>query len=401
MALFHCGFTSSRVISTLYVLHLGYPSWAVGLILSLYALIPSFIAIHVGKWVDKIGIRIPIFAASCFLLSAMACPILLPHDVFGVFPVLLTCLLAGTGFLFVLITGQGLIGHIASNKTRATAFTYQAMAFSGSSSLGPLIAGYLIDLGSYSYAYAVAFGFIAVALVDFLVVLRILPSSVNNAAKAKAPKRGAFDLFHVPAVRNVLIASGVVSMAWDLQSFMIPVYGTEIGLNAIEIGWLLSTFSVCTFGVRIFMPFLSRIFEEWQIIIGVLILSGMAYLAFPFFTSLAVLFFLSGWLGATLGASQPNVMSLLHQKSPDGRVGEAIGIRTMITNATHTVLPLLFGFGGNVVGAATAFWVLGTGMLGCGAFLRSSNKKQGIKDSKLEAVSAEEGAKEEEKQVLP
>ena len=43
-------------------------------------------------------------------------------------------------------------------------------------------------------------------------------------------------------------------MAWDLQAFMIPVYGTEIGLDAVAIGWLLSTFSICTFAVRVFMP---------------------------------------------------------------------------------------------------------------------------------------------------
>ena len=51
---------------------------------------------------------------------------------------------------------------------------------------------------------------------------------------------------------------------------MIPVYGTEIGLDAVAIGWLLSTFSICTFAVRVFMPILSQMFKEWSIIIFVM-----------------------------------------------------------------------------------------------------------------------------------
>lgn len=156
-------------------------------------------------------------------------------------------------------------------------------------------------------------------------------------------------------------------MAWDLQAFMIPVYGTEIGLDAVAIGWLLSTFSICTFAVRVFMPILSQMFKEWSIIIFVMISAGLTYIVFPFTTSLTLLFLLCGWLGASLGASQPNVLSLLHQVTPDGRVGEAIGIRTMLMNASHAILPLLFGFGGSVIGAASAFWATGALMVGAGA----------------------------------
>ena len=57
MALLHCGFTSSRVISTLYALNYGQPAWMVGVILSTYAAIPALISIHVGKFIDKIGVR--------------------------------------------------------------------------------------------------------------------------------------------------------------------------------------------------------------------------------------------------------------------------------------------------------------------------------------------------------
>lgn len=380
MGLIHCGFSSSRVITTLYVLHYKQPSWMVGVILSLYAFLPALISIHIGKWIDKVGIRLPFFISVVMIAAACLFPILLPYTTAGVWPVYPLCLLAGTGFLFALISGQGLIGYLSNNKNRATAFTYQSIAFSLSGSAGPVIAGYLIDHGGYSMAYAAALAFAVVGGLVFLIFTGGLPNRCSNARFKNAEKHSAFELFAHPIVRNILIASALVSMAWDLQAFMIPVYGTEIGLDAVAIGWLLSTFSICTFAVRAFMPFISNLFREWTIIIFVLISAGITYLIFPFVTNLFLLFVFCGWLGASLGASQPNVMSLLHQETPDGRVGEAIGIRTMLMNLSHTALPLLFGFGGSVVGAAAAFWTLGGTMVGGGFFVKQSNRKHHVDD---------------------
>ena len=319
MALLHCGFTSSRVISTLYALNYGQPAWMVGVILSTYAAIPALISIHVGKFIDKIGVRIPITVSFLMISAACLMPILFPYEKFGFWPIIVTSLLAGTGFVFTLISGQGLIGHLSNNKNRATAFTYQSIAFSISGSTGPVVAGYLIDHGSYYWAFGGALTFALLGGGIFLFQARALPSAFNKSQAKDNRHHSAFELFKDEKVRNVLLASAFVSMAWDLQAFMIPVCGTEIGLDAVAIGWLLLLFLLC------------------------------------------------GWLGASLGASQPNVLSLLHQVTPDGRVGEAIGIRTMLMNASHAILPLLFGFGGSVIGAASAFWATGALMVGGGA----------------------------------
>jgi MFS family permease len=70
-------------------------------------------------------------------------------------------------------------------------------------------------------------------------------------------------------------------------------------------------------------------------------------------------------LGLGLGAAQPNVMSLLHSRSPEGRIGEALGLRTSIMNSSHVVLPLIFGAFGSVLGVAAMFWVMAS-MLAAG-----------------------------------
>ena len=174
MALLHCGFTSSRVISTLYALHYGQPAWMVGVILSTYAAIPALISIHVGKFIDKIGVRIPITVSFLMISAACLMPILFPYEQFGFWPIIVTSLLAGTGFVFTLISGQGLIGHLSNNKNRTTAFTYQSIAFSISGSTGPVVAGYLIDHGSYYWAFGGALTFALLGGGIFLLIYIIL-----------------------------------------------------------------------------------------------------------------------------------------------------------------------------------------------------------------------------------
>ena len=66
-------------------------------------------------------------------------------------------------------------------------------------------------------------------------------------------------------------------------------------------------------------------------------------------------------LGLGLGASQPSLMSLHPARDPCGAAGEALGVRTMVMNMSHTVLPLLFGGRGHGAGD-------GAGVLGHGCF---------------------------------
>jgi cyanate permease len=67
-------------------------------------------------------------------------------------------------------------------------------------------------------------------------------------------KQNAFDLWHIPVLRNIIIASGIISSAWDLFQFYMPVYGYAVGLSASAIGAVLGVFALATFVIRIFLP---------------------------------------------------------------------------------------------------------------------------------------------------
>jgi cyanate permease len=147
-------------------------------------------------------------------------------------------------------------------------------------------------------------------------------------------------------------------MSWDLQTFVIPVHGTQLGLSASEIGFVLGSFALATFTIRLAMPWLSRRVHEWQVLTYTLFCAAVAFALFPLFSTREPLMAAAFLLGLGLGAAQPNVMSLVHSRSPSGRVGEALGVRSTIIHGSQVVLPLIFGAFGSVVGAAALFWIM-------------------------------------------
>ena len=83
-------------------------------------------------------------------------------------------------------------------------------------------------------------------------------------------------------MRRVFVVNGLLSMAWDLHTFFIPIYGARIGLSASRIGVILASFAAATFAVRLLMPRIARRFSEFEVLTAALFVAGLAYTIFPF-----------------------------------------------------------------------------------------------------------------------
>ena len=57
-------------------------------------------------------------------------------------------------------------------------------------------------------------------------------------------------------------------------------------------------------------------------------------------------------LGLALGSVQPMIMSKLHQITPEQRHGESLALRSMAINLSSSLMPLLFGAAGGLLGVA-------------------------------------------------
>ncbi|HEV2610178.1 MAG TPA: MFS transporter [Noviherbaspirillum sp.] len=368
MVLTHITFTGSRVSLTLFAIHLGAPPVQVGFLMSLLAVIPMLLSVHAGRWTDRTGVVKPTLIA----LVLMIIGTLLPGTRPSLSSLYVASVLLGSGFMLTHVAINNAVGHASTAQNRTTAFSYLALGFSISTVLGPVIAGFAIDWAGHAATFLMLSAFPVIALI-FLGAIRKL-NFVRPTPATAAKSARVIDLLRHAPLRAVFIASGLLSMGWDLFTFMVPIQGARIGLSASTIGLIMGAFGIGTFVVRLLMGPISRTFPEWRVLTGALAITAFVYLLFPLFHAVPVLLALAFLLGLGLGSALPMIMSLIHKTAPPGRTGEAVGVRSTLINASQTVLPLFFGALGSAVGTVPVFWAL-AGMLASGGVFAGRRKE--------------------------
>ena len=351
----HAAFNGSRVAVSLFALKLSASPLTVGILMSLYAALPMLLSVHAGRLMDRIGTRKPVVFSTLCLIIGVTLPWLWPQLSTLFFA---SCLI-GTAFMLLHVAINNVVGALGDAAQRTANFSWLALGFSVSGFLGPMLAGFGID----TLGYANTFGLLAILPTVALVALwskirRLSQHKQRTSMTTNNPPLRVMDLLSNPRLRAVFIASGLLSMGWDLYTFLIPIHGSHIGLSASTIGFIMGMFAAATFAVRLLLPLFSGRLREWQLIAIALLVSAMIYALFPFSYSVSTLIVLSCVLGFGLGCAQPMVMSLLYAVTPAGRQGEAIGIRTTVLSTSSTFLPLASGALGAALGVTPVFWLL-------------------------------------------
>ncbi|MEO7760999.1 MAG: MFS transporter [Casimicrobiaceae bacterium] len=380
----HMALSGGRLTGSLYILDNHYPEALVGVFMALFSAIPVLTSLQIGRWVDRAGAaRAMRIGVLLVLLGAW-----LPVAYLTLPTLLLTGVTIGFGFSIIAMAAQHTVGYLVPDATpaqRMANFGWYALGHSTSSVVGPFIAGLLIDAVSIRAAFAALA--LSACVATWLVFTRMnglpRPPAGNDERtgpdpalagtlepdELAEPSRKAphvLDLLATPEMRRIYWVNCLTATSWDLFIVMLPVLGHRLGFSASVIGTVFSFFAIGTFAARAVMPWLSRRFTEWQILRAAMIVITLTFCALPWL-SLAVLLMGAGFVfGAAVGMSQPNMLSLLHTAAPSGRGGEAVGLRSVLSNGCSVIVPLAFGAALSTVSISTLLLggavVFGTGV---------------------------------------
>ena len=365
LTLSHVSFIGARLALSLNALHLNASPFTVGIIMSLLTVLATFVSVPVGRWVDRAGYR----KASLIGLAGVCAGEVVAAAVQSLVGLGIAAVLIGTAFTMTHVAINNAIGQLAGDAGRTRAFGLLAVGFSLSALFGPLAAGVTID----ALGYPAAFGLLALVAVTAWSVLwwggPLLPPLREGGATGRVR-----DLLRVPGLRSVLVVSAMLSTAWDLFTFLVPLHGVRNGLSATAIGIVAGAFGIGSAAVRVALPWIARRIPEWKLLGAALGLAALGYVAMPFCTTAAAMLPLALALGMVLGCGQPIVMGLLHVTAPADRTGEAVGLRVAITSLGQVVLPLTFGAFGAALGMLPMFWIAAA-LLGAGGGYAATRPK--------------------------
>jgi MFS family permease len=322
-------------------------------------------AVRWGRYIDRIGVRRPMYAGAALVLAALALAAAIPR----METLFVASVLLGSGFYIFHIAVHQAAGLLGEPQSRAHNFSVLALAFATGSVMGPVAAGWSIDEIGHRYTF-IALGSVLVAV---LAIMTLKPVRVPRAANALKPgeKRRMSDLLRNPVLRRVFVLSGMISMAWDLFTFAMPIHGTRLGLSATTIGLLLGVFGAAVFVVRLALPLVIHRIDEWRLLLGTTFFAAGVLALLPLFSHPTVLAVLSFLIGVGLGGAQPMIMALLYNRAPPGRGAEAVGIRTLVLNFSQTAIPLMFGALGAALGMTPVFLTMAAAVAAAAWYGRS------------------------------
>ncbi len=359
--LMHVAFVGSRLAISLYAIHLQASPATIGMLGALIAIPGVLSSVAVGRWIDSKGPRQPMLL-STIMMTAGCVLAFIWRDLAALF---IVSAVVGAAYNMFFVANQQLIGLYGSPKDRVRNISLAAQGFAVGNLTGPLIAGFAID----GFGHPVALLLLAAAPLFPALIVGL--DKLKFPAAATVHRRGVgqsgmgslMELLRMNDLRRVYIMSLIFQASWNLYVFLMPIFGTQIGLSASSIGLVLGSFSMASISVRAFVPLISRRFTSWQLLLISFVMSSLSLIAIPFCESQAPLMALSFWLGMGMGVCGPIAIALVHEASPPERIGEVVGLRITMVSATQATVPLVAGALSATLGMGPMFLVLAASLI--------------------------------------
>jgi MFS family permease len=349
----HTAFKGSKVLLSLSALEQGANEFVVGLLFATNALLPLLLSVYAGQISDRVGFRKPMLFGMSGLFIGLSVP-LLWHRLELLF---VAAALMGSCYIFYTVAVQHLIGALADGIERTRNYSWFSLGIALTALLGPMTAGFLID----AIGHRMTFGALALLPVVPMLLLAFwrgwLPQTSHVPKGPAKSGRRTFDLWREKKLRRALIVAGIVETALELYNLLLPIYGHRVGLSASEIGLILGAFGCALLIVRVLMPQLVKRSSEERVLGASLLLAACVCVAFPFITGFYALAAMSFVLGLGLGCGSPLSMLLAYNRAPEGRSGEAMGLRQMVNKGTEVMVPFVFGTLSAAFGMVPVFWL--------------------------------------------
>jgi len=365
----HTSFKGNKVLMSLFAIDLGASPATIGVLFAVYSLFPILLSFYAGKFSDRFGFRLPVSVASCGAVVSLLLPFLFPH----LATLFVTATLAGMCNIFYVVSIQHAVGAHGVGPERMRNYSIFSICVGVTSLVGPVFTGFAIDGIGHRATFLFLAALPAVTVLVLLLHPAVLPRSSHP--ERRSARRGMVDLLANVRLRRVLIATAILETGMEVFTFLMPIYGHSIGLTASQIGIVMGAFALALMGVRTVMPVLVRYSSEERVFSLSMFVAAAACVGLSFASSLAPLLAMSFVLGLGAGCGAPLSMVLSYNRSPEGRTGEAMGLRQTVNKTMEASMPLVLGFLSTALGFMPVYWI-GALVLACGGWLMHGDARQ-------------------------
>jgi MFS family permease len=345
-------------------LALGADERAIGVIAGVYALLPLFAAVPLGRRTDHgrcaplLPVGVVLIAGGC-ALSGTADSLTAMAAWSGVM---------GLGHLSFVIGAQSIVARQSAPHEQDRNFGHFTIGASLGQLVGPIAAGALIGgpesgrdmAGTSALALLVAGGVAAVSFASLWRIEHRTPPTSRTGQGERVPVRRILRTRGVPA--GIFISLAVLS-ATDILTAYLPVVGEHRGIAPSVIGLLLSLRAAATIACRLVMTPMLRLLGRAALLTATCLPAALLCAAIALPVPVWALAVMLAALGFCLGVGQPLSMTTVVQAAPDDARSTALALRLTGNRLGQVAAPAAAGLIAGVAGVAAPFVMLGALLL--------------------------------------
>ncbi|WP_405579930.1 MFS transporter [Streptomyces sp. NBC_01092] len=356
-------------------LALGADERAVGVIAGVYALLPLFVAVPLGRRTDH-GRCAPLLPVGVVLISG-GCAMSGLAD--SLWAMAVWSGVMGLGHLCFVIGAQSLVARQSAPHEQDRNFGHFTIGASLGQLVGPIAAGALIGgrdmAGTSALALLVAGAGGAVAFTSLWRVESRTTAKSRGERGERVPVKRILRARGVPA--GIFISLAVLS-ATDILTAYLPVVGEHRGIAPSVVGVLLSLRAAATIACRLVLTPLLRLLGRTLLLTVTCLLAALLCAGIALPVPVWALAVMLAVLGFCLGVGQPLSMTTVVQAAPEGARSTALALRLTGNRLGQVAAPASAGLVAGVAGVAAPFAMLGALLLvSAGIALRAPARPAG------------------------
>ncbi|MFC8229549.1 MFS transporter [Streptomyces sp. NPDC057287] len=361
-------------------LSLGADERAIGVITGVYALLPLFAAVPLGRRTDH-GRCAPLLPVGVVLIGG-GCAL---SGTSGSLAALAAWSgVMGLGHLCFVIGAQSLVARQSAPAEQDRNFGHFTIGASLGQLVGPIAAGYLISERDGAMVRTSALALVVaavVAAVSFTSLWRIEHRGAAGSPRRAAEKVPVGSILRTRGVPAGIFISLAVLCATDILTAYLPVVGEHRGIAPATVGLLLSLRAAATIACRLVMTPMLRVVGRAALLSTTCLLGGLLCAAVALPVPVWGLAVMLAVLGFCLGVGQPLSMTTVVRAAPAAARSTALALRLTGNRLGQVAAPASAGLIAGVAGTAAPFVMLGALLIGAaGLGLRGDRSATGDPD---------------------
>jgi predicted MFS family arabinose efflux permease len=344
-----------------------------GVISATFAILPIFVAVRVGRFIDRGNDARAAWIGSGLLVAACAGFLFWSSAVTGL---LLFTALLGVSHVYMMASQQMLCIRSAGPRGRDAAFGNYLVAAAIGQGLGPYViawAGGAATVPPTDKLFTIG---LIIACVSMVTAGLLRPGPKPEASTKQRPVIPLRTLLRQPGLMAMLTASVITITAQDLITIYLPLMGAERNMSAGDIGILLTTRSAASLVSRMGYAKVVRLVGRLPLTLISMMAGGIGFACLAIPMPLPLMYAVMVLLGLSLGIATTLSLTNVVDLASTEATGTVMSLRITGNRIGQVAMPFVVSLVASATGVAGIFAVIALSLAASGISVQMSRRQR-------------------------